>query len=395
MKILYHHRTRCTGADGSHIYGVAGGFEKLGHSVVIISPAGCVNAPDGRQAELAPSAANRGSLLTKAPRVLFEAFELFYNLPLIWRLAKQQARGRFDMVYERYAFMNLGGLFLSCFFGLPLFLEVNFTSRTEVYPKRTGIFGAIEKWIEHMVFKQAVIIIVISENLKQDIVGRGISGDKILVTPNAVELDNFVPGPAPEALRKQYNLSHGDKVIGFVGSFYPWHGLDFLLDAFKQVSLELNNVKLMLLGDGQLHSALKERAKNENLADSVIFAGRVSHSRLADYLALFDIGVMPDSNEYGSPMKIFEYMAMGKPVVAPRLGPIEAVITDNQEGMLFKRKDITEFKNILLVLLKDNGLCRRLGELGRQKVCAEHTWENNVGRMIKLYGRLANNEGDR
>ena len=348
MKILYHHRTRCTGADGTHIYGVIGGFEKLGHSVSIVSPAGCETAPEGDKVKNQSPDSRKGGLLVRVPRVLFELFELFYNVPLIRRLIRQQRGHKFDIVYERYAFMNLGGFALSRLFGVPLFLEVNFTSRTEVYPKRTGIFGALERWTERLIFRQAAIIIVISDNLKQDIAGCGIDGSKILVAPNAVEIENFIPHPAPEALKDQYGLNNSDKIIGFVGSFYPWHGLDFLLDTFKQVLREFSHVKLMLLGDGQTCSGLKERVKNENLAEKVIFTGRISHSQLADYLALFDIGVMPDSNEYGSPMKIFEYMAMERAVVAPRLGPIEAVITDKREGMLFKRGDPVESKNFVL-----------------------------------------------
>lgn len=385
MNILYHHRTRCTGADGTHIRGVAKGFEKLGHQLEIVSP----RIWSGSNMKEKAKVKTQGkTYYLKIPRVLFEVLEILYNIPAFFRLFVLCATKRFDVLYERYAFLNLSGFLVSCMFKKPLFLEVNFTTRTQVHPKRTKVFSKLERYVENIVFQHATVIIVISDKLKNDISEHGINGEKILVLPNAVDIEQFQPTNVHKNIRFQYGINNGDKLIGFVGSFYPWHGLDFLIDSFKLVLEEYKTVNLMLIGDGQMCEGLKRRIAKEHLQERVIFTGSVDHESLADYIAIFDIGIMPDSNNYGSPMKIFEYMAIGKPIVAPRLKPIEAVINDEQEGFLFTQRKREELKRALITLLNDTELCKKMGKAGREKVCREHTWKKNVSKIIILYKRL-------
>ncbi|MFA5118284.1 MAG: glycosyltransferase family 4 protein [Candidatus Omnitrophota bacterium] len=385
MRVLYHHRTRCSGADGTHIKGVVQGFEKLGYQVDIISlgnyGGGCSQKADPEKAQQK----KKKSIFIRMPRFLFEFLELAYNLPACIHLLYYACIHRFDIVYERYAFLNLGGFCMSLLGKKPLFLEVNFTTQTTVYPKRTGIFSWLETAIERLVFRHAVIIIVISDKLKNDIAAMGVAFEKIIVLPNAVDIEKFKLECDPQEIRLRHGIQKGDKVIGFVGSFYPWHGVDFLLDAYKEVLAFRRDVRLLLIGDGQMSAKLKEQVAREGLNDYVIFTGPVSHDNLPGYLAAFDIGVMPDSNNYGSPMKIFEYMAMAKPIVAPRLSPIESVIVHGRQGLLFPQRDKQGLVDALMQLLSDDGLCARMGSLGREKVIAEHTWVENVRKMTRFY----------
>lgn len=382
MNIVYNHRTRCSGADGTHIKGVIKGFETLGHKVFIIAPKALSSEPNSN------NKANKKPLILNLPRVLFELLELLYNLPAFCRLYLGYRKNRYDLIYERYSFLNFSGYLLSRFTKSPLLLEINFTTKTQVYPIRTKIFISLARWLERIIFQHAKIIIVISNVLKKEISEWGINADKILVLPNAVELELFQPRDPMGNLKEQYKIDKNDKVIGFVGSFYPWHGVDFLIDTYQDILQEYDKVSLMLLGDGQMATLLKKRVQEMGLENKVVFTGRVPHDKLPDHIALFDIGIMPDSNNYGSPMKIFEYMAMEKPVVAPKLKPIEEVIENGQEGVLFTQRNKQELKEALLNLLNNKELCNSMGKEGRAKVLRNHTWDINVKKILEHYNKI-------
>ncbi|MBI4846002.1 MAG: glycosyltransferase family 4 protein [Candidatus Omnitrophica bacterium] len=385
MKLLYYHRTRCTGADGTHIKGVVKGFQQLGYEVNIFSPAGFDAEFKQSPVKFPVEKKHKNKLLLNLPRPVFESFELLYNIAAFFKLFFYMLRKKYDFIYERYAFLNLAGTAIAGIFKKPLFLEVNFTTKTEVYPKRSGFFSFLEKMFENNAFRRAALIIVISDELKESIACGGIEKGKIIVLPNAVNLEQFKNFEKSKKVMAELNLDEKEKIVGFVGSFYPWHGLDFLLDAFKMVLKDMKNVKLLLLGDGQMAEHLKARVEKEDMNGAVIFTGRVGQDFLQDYMSLFDIGVMPDSNDYGSPMKIFEYMAMKKPIVAPRLAPIVSVLEHGREGLLFEKKNIEEFKAALKKLLDDEVLCKKMGENGREKVARLHTWDKNVKKMISLF----------
>lgn len=381
MKIVYYHRIRGTGADGTHIKGVIKGFETLGHQVFISSPG---TLPDNT----AKAKNTKKTFLLDLPRVVFELLELLYNIPAFFKLLRGYLRNKYDLIYERYSFLNFSGFLMSWMTTTPLLLEVNFTTKTQVYPKRTKVFISLTRWLEKIHFKRARLIIVVSEVLKNEIADQGIASSKILVLPNAVDIELFRPKDPSEILKAQYAIDKNEKIIGFVGSFYPWHGVDFLIDTYEEILKEYNNVSLMLLGDGQMSEQLKKHVREIGLEKKVIFTGRVPHDILPEYIALFDIGIMPDSNDYGSPMKIFEYMAMEKPIVAPKLKPIEEVIENGHEGVLFARRNNAELEEALLRLLNNAEVCRSMGKEGRAKVLRRHTWELNVKKMIEHYRNI-------
>lgn len=381
MKIVYYHRIRGTGADGTHIKGVIKGFESLGHQVFISSP---VASPD----KAAKTKNSTESFLLSLPRVVFEILELLYNVPAFFKLMRGYRRNKYNLIYERYSFLNFSGFLMSWITNTPLLLEVNFTTKTQVYPQRTKVFIGLARWLEKIHFKQAKMIIVVSEVLKNEIAGQGVTAGKIMVLPNAVDIDLFRPQNPSADLKARYAIDTQAKVIGFVGSFYPWHGVDFLIETYNEIISEYDRVFLMLLGDGQMSERLMKHVREIGLEKKVIFTGRIQHDILPEYIALFDIGIMPDSNDYGSPMKIFEYMAMEKPIVAPKLKPIEEVIENGREGVLFTRRNKQELKLALLQLLKNAELCRSMGKAGRAKVLRNHTWELNVKKMLDHYQNI-------
>lgn len=391
MNILYLHRTQGQGAAGNHIRQVVKAFRALGHNVMIVSPPGVQVSDHEPDSSSSSSWSQRlgQSVRLNATSVMFELFEILYNGIAHWRLWRTHRKARYDLIYERYAIFGTAGLTAARRQQVPLLLEVNFTSRTSVHPPRSRLFQKLAESIDRKLFSRADGIIVVSTVLKQHLIQEfGVPDGRILVVPNAVDPQEFA-GASVKGVLRELPVLNGELIIGFVGGFYPWHGLELLIEAARRILTEEPKARFVMIGDGTLLESLRHRVKTLQLEEAVLFTGRVSREALANYIAAFDIGVMPDSNDYGSPMKILEYMAMGKPVVAPRLGPIEEIVDHEKEGVLFEPKSVPALSAAILGLLRDVDRRRRLGENGRRRVLEKHTWKQNARTVLAFYERQA------
>ncbi len=180
-------------------------------------------------------------------------------------------------------------------------------------------------------------------------------------------------------------------VIGFVGGFYNWHGLDLLVEAFMRIAKQFPSASLVLIGDGPMRETVATQASARGLPDRVIMPGRVPHAKLAPYVARFDVGVMPDSNLYGSPMKVFEYMAMSVPVVVPNYAPLLDVVVDGVQGRVFERRDVDDLARCLSDMLADEARRKRMGTNARQAIVDTHNWMNNASVVAKHLGARSAN----
>ena len=380
MRILYHHRTQGQGVEGVHIKGMIDAFTEAGHAVRLVSPPGAGMSHE-RQTNKKPIGWK--GFIRYLPEVVFELMEIIYNVVALRRLSKALYAERFDMIYERYAFLTFAGAMMAHKADIPFFVEVNFTCATPLYRKRSVWIKPIQKKIERYVFGKADGLIVVSTTLKKHLVNEGIDAARITVIPNSVNeafLDKTVLG---DLIRQKLAL-HSKMVIGFVGGFYPWHGVELLLDIFPQIAREIPNVALLLIGEGPRKEYLTAQARQMGINASVVFTGNIAHEVLPQYIAAFDLAVLPDSNDYGSPMKIYEYMAMGKPVVAPRLAPVEEGIIDGEVGLLFLKQDKDAFAFAILALLKDKERRLQMGEAARQHVLKNHRWKKNAEKIVAL-----------
>jgi glycosyltransferase involved in cell wall biosynthesis len=171
-----------------------------------------------------------------------------------------------------------------------------------------------------------------------------------------------------------------------VGLFVPWHGLLFLLDVFEKLVERYESLHLVLVGDGPERAVVEQNVRARELSGKVTLTGYVAHDSVPDFVSAFDAAVMPDSNEHGSPMKIFEYMGMAIPVVAPSYAPIQEVLRDGENALLFEPRDAGGLYRALERLIKDERFRDRLGEAARRDVLAGHTWHHNA---VKLQETLA------
>ncbi len=395
MKILYHHRTQGRGAEGVHIRGIVEAFRRLGHEVVVVSPPGIdpfrttENGSNGAHSNGKPSRLGRlwRWLGKHLPEVLFEMLELGYNLVAYRNMARLVKNGQFDFMYERYALNTFAGLWISKKYRIPLILEVNDASCIERVRKLK--VRAVAKFVEGIIFKGAHSIVTISSYFKKIIIDEGIDPAKVYVLSNAVDGTTFDTMSKPRAPLKEKYAFAGKTVIGYVGAFVRWHGVDLLLESFRDLFRKNKDLRLLLVGDGVTFGMTKDFARAHGLDSCIIMPGRVEHDEVSSYIDDMDICVIPDSNEYGSPMKLFEYMARGKPVVAPRLLPMVDVIKNGENGILFEPKDKGELNKALGVLISDTRTRNKVGESAKNTIFENHTWTKNAEKVLEIVGNGA------
>ncbi|SEL70608.1 Glycosyltransferase involved in cell wall bisynthesis [Colwellia chukchiensis] len=390
MNILFHHRTRGRGAEGVHIRGVVKGLTQLGHTVSILSLPGAEP-----EAEEQPTQANNNnktekksgfSLLSEitkhVPEFVFEMFELAYNLLAVFRLKKAVQEKNIKLIYERYSLFMFAGVWWAKRNNVDIILEIN--DSCQVHRVRALTFKKLAAKIERWVFKNATGLVFISSRFQA--VARQAYGDiaPSVVSPNAADLDKFIiDKPAGTALRKALGIN--DKlVLGYVGAFVHWHGIDWFVEMICPHLSKHPNLVLLLVGDGVAYEPIKAHIAQAGVGSQVILTGKVEHQKVASYLSAMDFGILPDSNDYGSPMKLFEFMAMGKGMVAPDFSPIAEVVTDHKTSWLFPAGDRQACIEKVLDIARDPLQHSQVGNLARRYIEEERQWRHNAEQLLSL-----------
>lgn len=253
---------------------------------------------------------------------------------------------------------------------------------------RYKLTRALETWA----VKQADAVTVICEGLRSDLAARGIPPEKITVIPNAVDIDKFSVGGKPEAELKMKLGLGNSRVLGFIGSFYAYEGLDLLIAALPAILHHLPDVKVLLVGGGPQDVALKQQVMALDLKDRVVFAGRVPHDEVNRYYDLVDVLVYARHpmrlTELVTPLKPLEAMAQGRLMVASDVGGHKELIRDGQTGMLFRAGDVRDLADKIMALLNNEASWPSLKTQGRQFVESERNWAASVARYRDVYGRL-------
>lgn len=246
--------------------------------------------------------------------------------------------------------------------------------------------------LETHAFRNADAVTTICEGLRADIVARGIPEAKVTVIPNAVDVEKFSVGGAPdEALKAQLGLA-GARVLGFIGSFYAYEGLDLLLAALPHMLAGAPDVRVLLVGGGPQEAALQKQAAALGIADKVVFTGRVSHAEVARYYDLVDILVYARHSmrltELVTPLKPLEAMAQGRLLVASDVGGHKELIRDGETGVLFRAGDALSLAGKVLGLLDSPARWPALRQAGRQYVESERNWRVSVARYQAVYDKV-------
>jgi PEP-CTERM/exosortase A-associated glycosyltransferase len=239
--------------------------------------------------------------------------------------------------------------------------------------------------LESYLFRRADRVVVIAEAMRGEITRRGVDPRRITVVPNGVDTEWFRPTPRDPALTQALGLRPGC-VLGFVGSFYHYEGLQFLVEAFPALRARIPDLQLLLVGGGAEEATLRSKAP---AGSGIIFAGQVPYDRVRDYYAQIDVFVCPRRRmrltELVTPLKPLEAMAMGMTVLASDVGGQAELVTHDRTGLLFRAESVDSL--IEQVLRAADADCRRrLGAAAREFVVEERRWPQVVARYAPLYG---------
>ena len=300
-----------------------------------------------------------------------------------------------DIIHEREVswrtYLNSGGILLARKFRIPYILEVNAPILYERGVHHSSFSRKLEKISEKKLFAKANKIIVVSNVLKDYLLTMGVPEEKIAVIPNGADGKMFNPAISGTNIREKYDLE-GKKVICFSGSLdQPWQGIDEILKSAQMISSIDSTIQFLIIGDIRGQNEMFKSAPN-----NIIFTGAVTHSNVPAYLATADVLVASYKLKeefkkvgfYNSPVKLFEYMAMGKPIITSDIGQISEVIEHEKTGLLIESGNYKELVNSVLKLVENRQLRDKLGSNARVEFEKSYTWEMNAKKVIAVYEEL-------
>lgn len=288
-------------------------------------------------------------------------------------------------------------------YNIPLIYEIRAFWEDAAVGNGTDTEGSLRykavRWLESRAVRQADAVAVICEGLQNDLISRGVEPAKIIVSPNGVDMDMFgAPVPPDPALRTQLGLD-GAEVIGFIGSFYDYEGLDDLIAAMPLLVARRPQAKLLLVGGGPREEALRAQAQASPVADAICFVGRVPHEEVERYYSLIDILAYPRKamrlTELVTPLKPLEAMAQGRLVAASSVGGHRELIEDGVTGTLFAPDDPASIAQALGDLLANHAIWEERRVAARAFVEKERNWASNIRRYQPVYQNLLQGAGVR
>jgi len=373
------------GGAASHMKGVVEGLVELGATVEVVSNDRIAGFDDARIPLTVIESLSSGG--TRA------IFDINNNLHFTRALLPLIGRAAPDLIYQRYARFSWAGVAASLESKRPLFLEYN---GSEVWVgrhwDRVGKLELLERY-ERLNLQTASRIFVVSDVERRNLEKRGVDPNKIVINPNGVDVKLFYPGAGGNETRRALGFSDADVVVGFIGTFGPWHGVLVLAEAIKTLLNEVP-VRFLLVGSGSMQAQVQQLLQSETERRRVIFTGAVAHEAVPALLDACDILASPhvpltDGSEFfGSPTKLFEYMAMGKAIVASRLGQIGEVLCDEETALLVEPGDVSAVAKAIQRLVDSKESRTRLGSNAREVAVQKHTWLHNAQRVLDAYSSL-------
>lgn len=397
-----------TGGSVGHISGVVNALSQSGYAVDFISCGGRLMVNEKiPYTQLNP------------PKFFGLPWELNYykfHFDAVKQLNNISTNKGFDFIYQRLSIANYSGVVLSRQLGIPLILEYNgseaWIARNWGRPLREQ---ALAEKVEEVNLKHAHLIVTISNVLRDELLDRGVAAGRIITYPNCIDPEMFTPERFSKAeieqLRRQYGIATDAVVITFIGTFGQWHGIEVLAKAIRYLRdnhqdwIERNKVHFLLVGDGLKMPEVLEILGDHAHSKFVTLTGLVAQHDAPLYLAASDILVSPHvanadgSKFFGSPTKLFEYMAMGKAIIASDLDQIGEVLrtksrlakSDNTEenssgndqlALLVKPGNIEQLAIGIRKLVNNPGLCDVLGRNVRLLALERYTWMSHVGEIL-------------
>lgn len=385
MRVLYSHRIQSRDGQGVHLDSLVAALRAEGHEVRVVGP----SAYD--QAELGGESRLVALIRRMLPRFAVELLELAYSLPSFLKLDRAARDFAPDLLYERYNLFYLAGALVARRRRLPFLVEVN-APLAEERARFGGLaLRGLARWSERFVWRRADRVLPVTAVLGGHVAAAGVPAERIVVIPNGIDLADF-----PESLAaRQSGPEAAELVLGFVGFVRDWHGLDAVVRGIAAWDGPAR-LRLRVVGEGPARPGLERLAAELGIADRVEFTGLAKREAIPGLVAGFDVALQPAVVPYASPLKVFEYMAAGRAIVAPDQPNIREVLEPERTAILFDVKQPDGLWQAIRRLAADPALRARLGQVARAEVLARDlTWAGNARRVVALAGAARGERGGR
>lgn len=374
MKILYHHRIASKDGQYVHVEEIIKALKLLGHEIIVVAPLVC------EKSEFGSDGGWISKLRNKLPKFLSELLEFSYTFFVFIKLCFNIIKHRPDCIYERYNLFLPAGIWAKKLFRLKLLLEVN----SPLYDERKKYGGLaldrIAKWSEYYTWRNANHVLPVTHVLASYLTKAGIPNTRITVIPNGIDETRFNSNKTNNRKEEFRNKL----VIGFVGFCREWHRLD---EVMKLIANENNSdLMLLIIGDGPISEQLKTQARDLNLEDNFHITGLVERENMPFWLDQIDIALQPAVTPWASPLKIIEYLAKGKAIVAPNNPNIRELLQDNVNALLFEPANPESMIQSIRRILEDKSLRLRLQRQAKETISEYNlTWECNAMKITEIF----------
>ena len=320
------------------------------------------------------------------PKALYELAELAYNVPESFRLWRAVRRHRPDLIYERSNLYLLSGSLVARLTGIPLIAEVNAPYFQERSMHGGLALPRVARWSERLAWKSADAVVAVTQVLAEIVIRGGAARERVHVMPNGIDPSKFSLRAVDVGAKERLGLA-GRIVLGFTGFVREWNGLDSVVRFLANRGSE--RIFLLVVGDGPARGELESLASQLGVLDRVRFTGVIERDRIAAFVSAFDVALQPAANPYASPLKLFEYMALGRAIVAPDQPNIREILTDSRDALLFTPGDSADFVDAIARLAADGTLRARIAA-GAVETLEKRdlTWRSNAARVIDLLQTL-------
>lgn len=378
LRVLYHHRIASSDGQFTHIDEMVRALRALGAEVLVVGPE--VHKSDSGQGG---SPGWVGALKAVLPAAVYEVAEAAYALVAYRRLRRAVASFRPDVIYERYALYQPAGVWVSRRTRVPLLLEVN-----APYVIEKQRYGKLRlRWLasrfERYTLTGATRVFPVTQVLGDMLVGMGVSRERVAVIPNAIDPNNFQGLPTAAQAKTKLGLS-GRTVVGFIGFVREWDQLDRIVDWLARRP-ERDNTVLLVVGDGWVRPQLEEQARRLGVAHKLHFTGVLPRHQVPAAAASFDVALQTALVPYASPLCLFEYMALGKAIVAPDQPNHHEVLRKGTDCVMYQPERQGSLEEAIETLVDDPAQCERLGAAARDAIMERQLhWSGNASRVTSV-----------
>ncbi len=371
------------GGSATHLREVVNNLSKLGNRVTLL-------CPKFRSKDLVDcSKIMEVSGFRKKPTKNTIILQGLFGIRMVVHILTHKV----DVIYIRHSPFDILPILISRIVKIPCIIETNYSYK-ELKMQMSNIIVFPIKIIDKLSYNLTDYIVTISNNLKDDIYStHNIDKNKIFVIPNGADIDKFKPSNSKDA-RELLKLDNDFRYICFVGSIKIWQGLDYLVKSASIILKEVPNTKFLIVGNGSYLNNVINMTENANVRDNFIFYKSVPNERVPIYINAGDICVAPFcKGRIASPIKIYEYMACGKPIIASSIDGISDLLERSSAGISVPSNDAIQLADNIIKLLKDETLRDIMGKNARKYVIENYTWKITAKRILDIYNGHNKNVG--